>query len=115
MLIPSEALPHFENQIYLPMVLTVLTKDREAFEKGRFKLPGPYLDIVDRAIGRVQIEIKTTHDYMRANQLKLIKGKTEETFTTYIFVYQGYEEQRRYLNVRLKNRTKELIELYLTK
>ena len=34
-LIPPEALPHFENQIYLPMLLIILERDRLAFEKAR--------------------------------------------------------------------------------
>ncbi|MBD7984390.1 hypothetical protein H9649_07355 [Sporosarcina sp. Sa2YVA2] len=99
--------------IYLPMLLTILSNDREIVENGSYKIKGPYLKLIDQAIDRVQIEIKTTQDYMRSNKLKLIKGKTEDTFTTYIFVYHGREDQRRYLNARLKNRTEELLEYFL--
>lgn len=113
MLIPSDTLPYFDNMIYLPMLLTILSNDRVSVEKGNYKIKGPYFKLIDQAIDRVQAELKITNDYMRANKLKLIKGKTEDTFTTYIFVYQGYEDQRRYLNVRLKNRTEELLEYYL--
>lgn len=115
MLIPNEALPYFENQIYLPMMLTILSKDRVTIEKSSFKLPDPYLKLIDRAIHAVQMEMKETSDYLRINKMKLIKGETEDTFTTYIFIYGGYEDSRRYLNVRLKNRTEELLELYLMK
>ena len=113
MLIPSDTLSYFDNMIYLPMLLTILSNDRVSVEKGSYKIKGPYFKLIDQAIERVQIEIKTTHDYMRVNQLKLIKGETDETFTTYTFVYQGYEDQRRYLNARLKNRTEELLEYFL--
>lgn len=112
MLIPSEALPYFENQIYLPMMLTILAKDRQTIEKGSFKLQAPYLKLIDRAIEAVQKEMKETSDFLRVNKMKLIKGDSDDTFTTYIFIYGGYEDSRRYLNVRLKNRTEELLEIY---
>ena len=64
MLIPSEALPHFENQIYLPMMLTILSMDRATIERGAFKLPGPYLKSIDRAIDAIQAEMKETADYL---------------------------------------------------
>ncbi|MDW0113743.1 hypothetical protein QT711_11145 [Sporosarcina saromensis] len=113
MLIPGEAQPHFENLIYMPMLLTILSKDRQIFEKGSCKFNDPYIKLVDKALERVQADLKISSDYLRANKMKLIKGKTEETVTTYTFIYQGYEDQRRYLNARLKNRTAELMELYL--
>lgn len=115
MLIPSDALPHFENEIYLPMVLTILAKDRQIIEKGNFKLSAPYLKLIDRAIEAVQKEMKETSDYLRSNKMKLVRGTMDDTFTSYTFLFSGREESRRYLNVRLKNRTEELIELYLMK
>ncbi|MHC8516704.1 ImmA/IrrE family metallo-endopeptidase [Sporosarcina sp. ITBMC105] len=62
---------------------------------------------VSHTVGRIQT------GKLRQSKMKLIKDKSEETFTTYTFIYQGYEDQRRYLNARLKNRTAELMELYL--
>lgn len=101
-MIPEEALPHFENLIYLPMLLTVLSKDRQAFDNGICKFNEPYIKLIDKALAHVQGDLK-----------QLIKGESEGIFTTYIFVYSGYDNQPRYLNVRLKNRTVELMELYL--
>ena len=114
-LIPQDALPYFENMIYFPMMLTILAKDREAVERIGFKLPGPYIKQIDRAIEAIQKEMKETADFLRVNKMKLIKGESDDTFTNFIFIYGGYETSRRYLNVRLKNRTEELIDLYLTK
>ncbi|WP_339250315.1 hypothetical protein NSQ43_11475 [Sporosarcina sp. FSL W8-0480] len=113
MLIPQEALPHFENMIYLPMVLTILAKDQQTFETGIFKLQAPYIKLTNHAINAVQTEMKESSDYLRQNKMKLLRGDMGDMFTTYIFLYHGREEQRRYLNVRLKNRTEELLELYL--
>ncbi|MFD1926841.1 hypothetical protein ACFSFY_01970 [Sporosarcina siberiensis] len=111
-LIPVEAMPHFENMIYLPMVLIILERDRELFEKGAFKLKRPYFKIVEEAEKIVQLELKETKIYMRRNNMQVIRGKTDNTFTEYAFLCGGYEDHRRYLNVRLRNRTEELLDVY---
>lgn len=111
-LIPPEALPHFENMIYLPMLITILERDRNLFEKGPFKLKGPYVKLVNQASNFVRIELKDTTIYLRRHNMKVIRGKTDDTFTEYVFMHGGYEEHRRYLNVRLRNRTEELLGVY---
>lgn len=112
-LIPQDALPHFENMIYLPMLVIILEKDRHSFEKGPFKLKGPYVKLVDHANKLVRAELKDTSIYLRRHNMKLIRSKTDDTFTEYVFMYGGYEENRRYLNVRLRNRTEELLSVYI--
>jgi len=111
-LIPQEALPYFENMIYLPMLVIILERDRHSFEKGPFKLKGPYIKLVDQANELVRAELKNTSIYLRRHNMKLIRSKTDDTFTEYVFMYGGYEEHRRYLNVRLRNRTEELLSVY---
>ena len=49
-LLPPEALPYFENTIYLPMLPIILERDRESIEKGPFKLKGPYVKLIDEAM-----------------------------------------------------------------
>ena len=112
-LIPVESLQYFENMIYLPLVLIVLERDRQEFEKGSFKLKRPYVDLVEDALKIARAELKQTSIYLRRNNMKVIRGKTDDTFTEYLFLHGGYEERRRYLNVRLRNRTEELITVYL--
>lgn len=114
-MIPQESLPHFENAIYLPMLLQILSRDKEIIEKSSIKLKKPYLDMIDRAIENVQKDSKVTSDYLRSNKMKLIKGKTDGNFTEFAFLHRGYEDTRRYLNVRLKNQSQELLALYLAK
>lgn len=113
MLIPQEALPYFENQIYLPMIVQVLERDRRLMEAGAFKFPGVYVELIDATLQLVHQEIQETATYLRKHKMKVLKEQTEVTFTTYAFFYGGYEERRKYLNVRLKNRTEELIKLFL--
>ena len=111
-LIPSDSLPYFEKLIYLPMIINVLERDRETIEISPFKLKGPYINIVENALKIVRAELKDTNIYARNKNLKLNKRGKDDSFTEYAFIHGGYEDIRRYLNIRLRNRTEELINIY---
>ena len=51
--IPSDALPHFENMIYFPMIIQILERDRETIEISPFKLKKPYVEIIEGALKTV--------------------------------------------------------------
>lgn len=111
-LIPQEALPKFENAIYFPMLINILEKDLKTIKNGPFKLPAPYIKMVDGALKAIRVELKQTNIYLKRNNMKVIKSVNDGTFTKYVFMYGGYEEHRNYLNMRLRNRTEELISVY---
>ena len=111
--ISAEALPYFENMIYLPMLLIVLERDREEFINGSFKLKRPYVNLVEEAAKLVRAELKETSIYLRRHNMRVIRRKSDDTFTEYVLINGGYEDQRRYLNVRLRNRTEELLGVYI--
>lgn len=114
-MIPREALPKFENAIYFPMLITVLENDLKLIKNGQFKLKDPYVQLIEGSLKAIRFELKDTNIYLRRNNMKVIKGKNDQTFTEYAFVYGGYEDHRKYLNVRLRNRTEELISIYFEK
>lgn len=72
-LISAEALPHIENMIYLPMLLILLEKDRDSFEKGPFKPKGPYVKLVDEATRAARAELGETTIYLRRQNMKVIR------------------------------------------
>lgn len=111
-LIPEKALPYFENAIYFPMLIQVLERDRSIIENGPFKLKSPYLKLIDESLNRINEEKKETSIYLRRNDMKVIKGDNDGTFTEFIFIHGGYEDHRKYLNARLRNRTEELLSVY---
>ena len=114
-LIPGDALPYFENMIYLPIIISILERDREVIETSTFKLKGPYINIVENTLKTVRAELKETNAYARNRNLKLIKKGKDGSFTEYAFIHNGYEDIRRYMNIRLRNRTEELINDYFEK
>ena len=95
------------------MLLVVLERDRMEIEVGEFKFKGPYLKIIEQAEKRVQEKMKQTNTRFRSENMKLIKVGSDGDFTEYQFFYGGHQENRRYLNVRLRNRTEELMSEYL--
>ncbi|WP_318616252.1 hypothetical protein [Sporosarcina sp. YIM B06819] len=114
-IIPEEAIPHFENMIYLPMIIKILERDRGEIEIGSFKLKKPYLDMIEGALKAARNEMKQTTIYLKRNNMNVIKRLNDGTFTEYLFQYKGYENHRKYLNIRLRNRTEELMGVYFVK
>ena len=112
---PDETVNNFENMIYLPMVIQILERDRGTIEISPFKLKGPYINIVENALKIARLELKESNTYARRKNMKLIKKHKDETFTEYVLIHEGHEHERRYLNVRLRNRTEELIRVYFEK
>ncbi|MDW0110782.1 hypothetical protein [Sporosarcina aquimarina] len=108
-----EVIPYLENMIYLPMILTIVERDRMLFEQGNFKLKKPYIELLDDVARRVHKELGNTAAYLRGNRMSVVRGKMDDIFTEYIFVHDRQEDCRRYLNVRLRNRTEELLSHYL--
>lgn len=114
-MVPNEALPHFENMIYLPMLLTILTRDKEAIESSTVKFIRPYISMIDNSLNHVQKDLRHSHEYLRQNKMRFLKGKADDMFTEYIFFHQGYEDTRRYLNHRLRNHSEVLLGGYLSR
>ncbi|PID02635.1 hypothetical protein CSV67_08360 [Sporosarcina sp. P2] len=114
-LIPTEAMPYLENYIYLPMLLTIMERDRRLLEEVPFKLKSPYLNLLDETMNTVSADLRTTALYLQEHKMRVIRHSTDELFTEYVFLYDGYQDMRRYLNVRLRNRSEELLNLYIRK
>ncbi|GIN38436.1 hypothetical protein [Heyndrickxia oleronia] len=112
-LIPEKDQAVIEKAIYLPMVIIVLNQDLKIINNSQIKLKSPYTEWIEKTILTVQKELSDVKRYMKQNQIKVEKMKTEESFTQYVFIYKGYEDIHRYFNPRLRNRTEELLKYYL--
>lgn len=104
----------FEKRVQLPMVLLVLERDREWIQKSSLKLKAPYVELLDQAISQVKGDLAETTDRMRHNGMKVRRGVKDDNFSEYIFCHGGYEDHRRYLNIRLKNAVEDLLRVYLS-
>jgi hypothetical protein len=113
--IPTEERNIMEKAIYLPMVLTVLARDLQVVKASPLKLKQPYILLIDETMKQVQAELKHASHYMRTHQLKVEETKRDESFTSFLFLYKGYEEYHNYFNPRIRNKVQELLEYYFLK
>jgi hypothetical protein len=113
--IPEHDRNIIEQAIYLPMVITILNRDLQVISQSPFKLPQPYIDIVEEALKVVQKELAEVRKYLRKENIKVSELKRDDAFTMYCFLYHGYEEHHNYFNPRLRNRVEELLAFYLYK
>ena len=111
--IPESDRDIIEKALYLPMLIVVLERDRLIFEKAAFKLKQPYVDLVEDTLKQVQRDLKKAKDYLRKNKIKIQEIERDDAFTTYAFIYKGYEEHHNYFNMRIRNKVNELLNKYL--
>ncbi|MGN7409986.1 hypothetical protein [Sporosarcina sp. SAFN-010] len=109
----NETVEQFEHMIYLPMLLTILDKDTKQIEATPVKFTSPYLAVVKRAMNNIHNDLKDIHQYFNRNRMKLIKEGNDGDFTTYLFSVGSERYQRKYMNLKLRNHSQELLEIYL--
>ena len=113
--IPFDTRDLMEKAIYYPMVIKVLERDLYVVEKSPFKLRKPYQEWIEKTMQAVQKELFFVKREMKKEGLKVEEVKRDDTFTTYLFIYKGYEEYHNYFNPRLRNRVEELLAHFLFK
>lgn len=113
--IPSESRDLLEKAIYYPMLIKVLEKDLSVFKSSPFKLPEPYIGLVEHILNLVHKELYYVKRELKKQGMKVQKTKSDDTFTTYLFIYKGYEEYHSYFNPRLRNYVESLLTNYLFK
>lgn len=113
--IPEKDRDILEQAMYLPMLLTILERDRIIFDKAGFKLKEPYLQLIEETIKAVQNDLKEAKFAMSKGQMKVEQVARDEAFTMFLFIYKGFEEQHNYFIPRIRNKVQELLEFYLFK
>ncbi|QFF98694.1 hypothetical protein PB01_07535 [Psychrobacillus glaciei] len=106
---------HFENNIYLPMLIKILEKDVELINRLTFKLHRPYLKVVDNALELIRKDLKQSDIYLIRFHMRLIKDKLENGNIEYTYISSGYEERHALISTQLKGKTEELMTAYLYK
>ncbi len=109
----NETVEQFEHMIYLPMLLTILDRDVKHIDAMSVKFKAPYLAVVKRATDNIHNDLKEIHLYFRRNGMKLVNEGNDGDFTTYLFSVGSELYQRKYMNLKLRNHSQELLEIYL--
>lgn len=112
-MLTDELLFEIERYIYLPILLIVLEKDEAYFEKGPFKLKGPYLNMLASVRKNIETDFMEVKKRLANERVKVIRGDRDELFTEYHFHIGNFVDKRRYSNVRLRNYSETLLEEYI--
>ena len=110
--IPDHDRDIIEYAIYLPMVLTIFERDLIAINKSSVKLKKPYQELLEKKIITVQKDLREVKKYLRLQNINVQESQRDESFTTYLFLYKGYQEYHNYFNPRIRNKVQELITKY---
>ncbi|GIN60547.1 hypothetical protein J27TS8_05400 [Robertmurraya siralis] len=113
MLIKEDDRKIIEQSILLPMLLTVLERDRQLFEQLPVKLKQPYLAVIEKTMKTIQKDLHQAKKHMKQNNLKAFETDRDESFTHYLFVSNRYEAKHSYFNPQLRNLVEALMEKYL--
>lgn len=97
------------------MVIKVLEKDLHVIKLSPFKLQKPYLELVEHTLNYVHNELYKVKKELKKQGMRVQEFKRDDTFTTYLFIYKGYEEYHSYFNPRLRNYVEELLTYFLFK
>lgn len=114
-IIPEDDHKIMEQSILLPMLLTILDRDRQIFEQLPIKLKIPYLNLIEGTMKLVQKDLKEVKLKMRKGNMKVYETSRDPGFTGYMFVCRRYEEQHNYFNLNIRNKIEILLEHYLNK
>ncbi|WLR51510.1 hypothetical protein LC040_00980 [Bacillus tianshenii] len=104
-----------ELSIFLPMVLTVLTKDLNALKQVPFKLNEPYVELIEETQKHIQNDLRKVKQLMKIRNLKAFKEGQDDVFSQYLFIYNGYEEKRNYFNPKIRHNVELLMKQYFLK
>lgn len=108
-----DTIVQFERMIYLPMLLTILELDAKSLKSAAVKFTSPYQSVIKMAVNSVHRDLTATHLYFKENRLRLVNDGNDGMFTSYIMFDGNNQYRRKYMNYRLRNRSEELLGLYL--
>jgi hypothetical protein len=111
--IPDDDRDILEQFLFLPMALTIFQRDLSIIEQAPFKLKQPYIRCIEESMNHVQRDLAILKHEMRKKKMKAQQLKRDDTFTSFLFVYKGYEEHHNYFNPRIRNNVQSIMEKYL--
>jgi hypothetical protein len=110
--IPDNDRDLMEKAIYYPMVIKVLMRDLIVVKNAPFKIQSPYLMMIEETLKTVQKELSEVKREMKKQGYRVAEVGRDQDFTTFLFVYKGFEEYHNYFNPRLRNKVEELLRYY---
>ncbi|MGP4073450.1 hypothetical protein ACTWQB_12945 [Piscibacillus sp. B03] len=94
--------------LFLSMAIIVLEKDLQHIENGQFKIKEPYLKLLRQMEQLAKNERRRLREKMRKGKMDVVFIQKNDTFSTYLFIARGYEEERRYFNPAVRKKVENI-------
>ncbi len=95
--------------LFLSMAIVVMEQDIKHIEQGAFKIKEPYLELLRKMEHVARLERKKLQSTMKQKKLQVIFLQKNDTFSTYLFLGNGYEEEKRYFNPAIRKKVQDLL------
>ncbi|UOQ43485.1 hypothetical protein MUN89_16415 [Halobacillus salinarum] len=95
--------------LFLSMAVVVIRQDRKHFEHGSFKIKEPYLELLGKMELEAREERKKLRYQMDQQKIQVVESGRNDSFTSFLFLAQGYEEKRNYFNPAIRKKVESIL------
>jgi hypothetical protein len=93
----EEEQQRIKNYILLPLLLTVFERDKKVIESAELKTPGPYIDMMDAVIRKVEQDIVQGKKQLRAKGIKIFDENRTDQGLEWKYVYKGWQHKGQFV------------------
>ncbi len=89
--------------ILYPMLLTILNRDLQIFQRAPFKFTQPYILWIENRMREISLELHQIRKEMKEKNVKVSFHRRYEDTSEYNIIVRGYHEVIKYSNFHLRN------------
>ncbi|SIS47602.1 hypothetical protein [Salimicrobium flavidum] len=107
--IKEKQLDKASRYLFLTMALTVIKQDRRHILNGTYKIKEPYLELLGKMEMAAKEERRHLRVFMDNHHVQVVETSRHDTFTTFSFIAEGYEEKRNYFNPAIRKKVEVIL------
>ncbi|WP_106498073.1 hypothetical protein [Lentibacillus sp. Marseille-P4043] len=96
--------------LFLSMAIIVIQQDVQHIQTGSFKIKEPYLKLLEKMTTEATNERRKLRNEMTKKNISIVTLNHNDSFSSYLFVCQGREEQRNYFNPAIRKKVEGIIQ-----
>ncbi|MUV36567.1 uncharacterized protein JNUCC1_00370 [Lentibacillus sp. JNUCC-1] len=95
--------------LFLSMAVVVVEQDAKRIRQGNFKIKEPYTELLGKMATIAKNERRTLRKKMQQQEIEVVTLNQNETFSSYLFLCKGREEQRNYFNPAIRKKVEAIV------
>jgi len=111
----DEELKTASRFLFLSMALIVMRQDKYSLENVSFKIKGPYMELLNEMIKEAADESNKLRSIMKKQDMKVVTLHQTKSFSSYLFICRGREEERHYFNPVIRQKVESILEEFMRK